>query len=128
MANASELSYKPSLQFAEDMRLNGIQQKTVEDQFADEEHMFQHISRTQYIHDVQDLMKRSRGREFPGAFDPLIVADLFYEQARSWERLVEVSCKIVLESTRVCLSLVLDYVTDTVTCTGVENTFLNNDS
>ena len=36
------------------------------------------ITRTAFIREVQDRMRRSRGRELPGTFNPLIVGDLFF--------------------------------------------------
>lgn len=41
-----------------------------------------------YLSQVQDLMKKSRGCELPGTFNPLIIGDLFRDQCRPWERIV----------------------------------------
>lgn len=42
------------------------------------------IAREEFIDQVLVLMKRSRGRELPGTYNPHIVADLFYEQSKLW--------------------------------------------
>ena len=39
------------------------------------------ISRSDYLKEVQALMEKSRGRELPGSFSPLIVAELFSRQS-----------------------------------------------
>ena len=47
-----------------------------------------YISRLDYIAKVIRLLKRSRGWELPGTFDPLIVGQLFHEQREPWAKLV----------------------------------------
>ena len=49
-------------------------------------------------------MRSSRGRELPGLFDPMIIANLFRDQASPWEKLVRdhvddtwTACKIFLQ-------------------------------
>lgn len=48
------------------------------------------ISRQEYVSKVKTLLKRSRGRELPGTFDPLIVGELFREQREPWANLVNI--------------------------------------
>lgn len=43
------------------------------------------ISRSAYLEEVKTLMRKSRGRELPGTFNPLIIGELFREQSRPWE-------------------------------------------
>ncbi|KAG7289877.1 hypothetical protein NEMBOFW57_006254 [Staphylotrichum longicolle] len=43
------------------------------------------ITRDEFIHHIEKLMSRTRGRELPGTFNPMIVADLFREQSQGWE-------------------------------------------
>ncbi|KAK6068012.1 dynamin family protein [Seiridium cupressi] len=45
------------------------------------------ITRDEFIDHVQYKMSRSRGRQLPGLFDPMTVADLFRDQASPWENL-----------------------------------------
>lgn len=47
----------------------------------------QTITRTAYLKRVESLMVRTRGRELPGTFNPMIISDLFLEQSQSWETL-----------------------------------------
>ncbi|KAJ4208719.1 hypothetical protein NW767_001829 [Fusarium falciforme] len=44
-------------------------------------------TRQGYLDKIVKLMERSRGRELPGMFNPMIVADLFREQSSPWEGL-----------------------------------------
>jgi hypothetical protein len=39
-----------------------------------------HMSRKEYLEHAKSLLTRSRGRELPGTFNPMLIADLFYEQ------------------------------------------------
>lgn len=43
------------------------------------------IKRDEYIERVNRLMKRTRGRELPGTYNPMIVMDLFREQSIHWQ-------------------------------------------
>ncbi len=43
------------------------------------------ITRDDFIDRIEHLMRRTRGCELPGTFNPMIVADLFLEQSRPWE-------------------------------------------
>lgn len=53
------------------------------------------ITRESFIDHVQYLMPRTRARELPGTFNPMIVADLFKEQSQPWERLAHEHIKAV---------------------------------
>ena len=46
------------------------------------------ILRKTFVDRVMNLMSRTRGRELPGTFNPLIVKDLFSEQCRPWTGIV----------------------------------------
>lgn len=43
------------------------------------------ISRSDYVAQVKELMMESRGRELPGTYNPLIVAELFSNQCKPWQ-------------------------------------------
>ncbi|KAF3049263.1 hypothetical protein E8E11_009989 [Didymella keratinophila] len=45
------------------------------------------VTRTNFLNHIEALMKRSRGCELPGTFNPMIILDLFREQSRLWEDL-----------------------------------------
>ena len=46
------------------------------------------ITRENCLHKVRRLMERTRGRELPGTFNPMIVTDLFLEQSAPWKPIV----------------------------------------
>ncbi|KAI1506910.1 Dynamin family protein [Pyrenophora tritici-repentis] len=83
------------IDFAEDMRKKG-HTYTITD--GDPTTLPSHISRSDYIAKVTRLLKRSRGRELPGTFDPLIVGQLFHEQREPWAKLVNQYLEIILRA------------------------------
>ena len=106
--------------FAEDMRREGHDQDITDDApQQDDESIPRRISRSDFIEDVRELMRRSRGCELAGTFNPLIVGDLFYRQSRPWKRLVERYCDSILEAARLRLELVLVHTTDETTRDGL---------
>ena len=72
--------------FEQTMRLTG-KNRVISDGPVDPETSPGRISRTAYVDEVKDLMKRSRGRELPGTFNPLIISELFTEQCQPWKQM-----------------------------------------
>ncbi|RAL59588.1 hypothetical protein DID88_006447 [Monilinia fructigena] len=56
------------------------------------------ITKDQYIDLVQILMQRTRGRELPGTFNPMIIVDLFRQQSSPWEKIARDKYRDSLES------------------------------
>ncbi|KAK4233238.1 P-loop containing nucleoside triphosphate hydrolase protein [Achaetomium macrosporum] len=54
---------------------------------SDGTHRMIRITRGEFVDRIEHLMRRTRGRELPGTFNPMIVADLFLEQCRPWEEI-----------------------------------------
>lgn len=75
--------------YEEDMRLHGeaniIGESSSEYAGSEPDSSSRRISREDYTEDVRDLMRKSRGRELPGTFNPLIIGELFREQCQPWE-------------------------------------------
>ncbi|KAJ5790010.1 uncharacterized protein N7518_007021 [Penicillium psychrosexuale] len=46
------------------------------------------ISRSDYVEVVKNLMRRNRGRELPGTWNPMIIAELFRDQCQPWKNIV----------------------------------------
>ncbi|KAJ8132968.1 hypothetical protein O1611_g656 [Lasiodiplodia mahajangana] len=82
------------------------------------------VSRTKYIEEVRDIMKESRGRELPGTYNPLIVAELFSKQCKPWENLVLDLGDRVLQSAEVAIDAALDYVADEETAAAITRTII----
>ena len=83
------------------------------------------ITREEFIDDVLVLMKRSRGRELPGTYNPQIVADLFYEQSNPWQTCVHHFSSQVWETTMLALNLILDHTADENTAAGLKRHIVN---
>ncbi|KAH6977690.1 P-loop containing nucleoside triphosphate hydrolase protein [Ilyonectria destructans] len=73
------------------------------------------LTREQFLDKIIKLMKRSRGRELPGMFNPMIVADLFREQSSPWEDITRAHVKAVWAATRDFLRHVIHEITDATT-------------
>ncbi|KID86263.1 interferon-induced GTP-binding protein Mx [Metarhizium guizhouense ARSEF 977] len=70
--------------FAGNVRRHG-QKKIIVDSEDEEKLSRRRITRSSYMREVKDLMRRSRGRELPGTFNPLIIGELFIEQCQPWD-------------------------------------------
>ena len=73
------------------------------------------LSRDEYIDHVKDLMKRTRSRELPGTFNPMIVSDLFLEQSAPWDAITRNHVDKVWNAARQFLGHVGAYVADGTT-------------
>ncbi|KAM0812178.1 putative P-loop containing nucleoside triphosphate hydrolase protein [Seiridium cardinale] len=76
------------------------------------------VTRDEFIDHVQHKMSRSRGRQLPGLFDPMTVADLFRDQASPWENLARQHVRNTWKACRTFLEDVVDHVTDVATATA----------
>ncbi|PBP22809.1 hypothetical protein BUE80_DR006361 [Diplocarpon rosae] len=98
-------------EFAEKMRMDGhariIREHPAPD-MDDERSVF----RSDYIEEVKALMKETRGRELPGTYNPLIVADLFSKQCKPWKELVCSLSDSILGSAHATVDLVLQHTAD----------------
>jgi GTPase SAR1 family protein len=116
------------LQFADTMDRRGHSKKIVDkiDDESDPEAVPAQILRSDYIDEVQKLIRRTRGCELPGTFNPQIIGELFYDQAKPWTALV-MSCKEqLLDATKAMLNLVLDDTTqDPRTYNGILRQIIN---
>jgi len=111
------------LQFAEDMRVRGHRRRFIDDDDHEvspsrstEPRIYPEIiSRTRFLGEISDALNRARGRELPGMYNPLIVGDLFFEQAEPWEKLAERHLRKVWNATRAFLEMVVSHLTDETT-------------
>ena len=70
------------------------------------------ITRDEFIDHVRHLMKRTKGRELPGTFNPMIVADLFFEQSAPWEAIARSHVDKVWKAAKDFLGHVAAYIAD----------------
>ncbi|KPM44532.1 hypothetical protein AK830_g1994 [Neonectria ditissima] len=70
------------------------------------------LTREEFIEKIIKLMERSRGRELPGLFHPMIVSDLFKEQSSPWEKIARAHVNKVWNSARDFLKLLIAHAAD----------------
>ncbi|KAI0880006.1 P-loop containing nucleoside triphosphate hydrolase protein [Annulohypoxylon maeteangense] len=70
------------------------------------------VTRDKFLDHVENIMQRTRGRELPGIFSSMIVADLFQQQSLPWERIAQGHVKKAWEAVGEFLELVATYVAD----------------
>ena len=71
------------------------------------------MTRNQAIQWVIRILQRSRGRELPGIFNPMLISQLFWEQSERWESLARAHIDFVANSCKIFLLDVLDHVAST---------------
>jgi len=72
-------------------------------------------TREEFMDHIQHLVRRTKGRELPRTFNPMIVADLFLEQSSPWEALTRGHIEKVCKAAKEFLSLTTTYVADAAT-------------
>jgi GTPase SAR1 family protein len=112
------------IDFADDMRRDGHDREIVDDvddddDGDDEESGPTKIARDDYVLEVRTLLRKSRGCELAGTFNPLIIGDLFFQQARPWKGIVTDYCHKVLEASKLCVDFGLLHLTDDRTRAGL---------
>ncbi|KIW23993.1 uncharacterized protein PV07_09733 [Cladophialophora immunda] len=79
----------------------------------------QFVSRQVYLDTVEARMRRNRGRELPGLFNPSIVDELFFDQCRPWKHLLHETEERLVSAARTTLELVVEHISDSVTGDGI---------
>lgn len=74
------------------------------------------ISRDEFVDHIQKLMLRTRGRELPCTFSPMIVSNLFLEQCRPWGGILAGHVQSVWEAAKQFLELICVHVADDTAC------------
>ena len=64
-----------------------LPEPTLTEEYADAEEMQTEMSRPDAVEWVKSLLVRTRGRELPGNFTPLLMSQLFCEQSENWRNL-----------------------------------------
>nr|KMM69066.1 VPS1/SPO15 protein [Coccidioides posadasii RMSCC 3488] len=67
------------------------------------------LTRKQANKRVVQLLQRSRGREIPGIFNPMLISHLFWEQSERWDTIAREHINRVAATCRAFLHLILDY-------------------
>ncbi|OCK86956.1 interferon-induced GTP-binding protein Mx [Cenococcum geophilum 1.58] len=103
--------------FKDKMRIDGQTRVIVdrdplvdEVQEPDDETSPREISRSDYIDEVKELMRRSRGCELPGTFNPLIIGELFSEQCHPWKGIALEAKDAILQAVFQAAQAILNHV------------------
>ena len=72
-------------------------------------------TRAQVLDRIEVLMKRTRGCELPGTFNPMIISDLFFEQSRPWQVLATSHIDQVARAVTKFLQHLISHIADAST-------------
>ncbi|KAF1981971.1 hypothetical protein K402DRAFT_215863 [Aulographum hederae CBS 113979] len=87
----------------------------LDDAYSSAEDQQTHMKRSHAIKWVQNVLQRSRGRELPGNFNPLLISELFWEQSEHWEGMARDHIhRVALACERFVKALVNDLVSPDV--------------
>jgi GTPase SAR1 family protein len=110
--------------FSDILEEKGMQRRIIDDaESIDSEHSQVHHS--EFVGEVQQRMRRSRGRELPGTFNPLIIGDLFYLQSKPWETIVTECIDTLLEDVHKAILPIVRTVLDEKSSTGLLEHIIN---
>jgi hypothetical protein len=109
-------------QFTKKITLRGHSRHVLEneDQRSVSKHQIP-ITRDEYVQHIEVLLKKTRGRELPGTFNPMIVKDLFQEQCGPWEDITQSHIAAAWAAARDFLQHAVGYVADGATSKTIFN-------
>lgn len=106
------------LQFSDAMQTDGHAKHIVDKALSESKRPdSRDISQSDFEDEVVDLMRRNRGRELIGMYNPLIVYELFVMQSAPWANLFREYRNKVCLAAKVAIDLVLEHATDETTRT-----------
>ncbi|EXJ65394.1 hypothetical protein A1O7_01735 [Cladophialophora yegresii CBS 114405] len=111
--------------FSKTLEANGMQKRIIDDEDDDAVLEEGQVYRSVYMDEVQQRMRRSRGRELPGTFNPHIVGDLFYLQSKPWESTVMECIDMLLKDVQKAIIPIIQGVLDEKTIKGLLEYILN---
>ena len=68
---------------------DGDKEPVLDEDYAVFSNLQENEKRVDAIERVRGVLVRSRGRELPGTFNPLIISELFWEQSENWKDVTE---------------------------------------
>ncbi|KAI3321397.1 dynamin family protein [Xylariaceae sp. AK1471] len=77
------------------------------------------ISREQFISHAKQLLRRTKARELPNLFNPMVVADLFHEQSDPWNSIVDGHIRVAWNAAKTFLELVISFISDSAISTAL---------
>ena len=95
-------------------------QRIVDDYSSAEDNpLSETISRSEYIEGVTELIKKSKGRELLGTFNPLIIRELFLEQCRPWRDIASQAMESIIDAATYTALAILRHVAQASTLGGI---------
>ncbi|KAI0467558.1 dynamin family protein [Xylaria cf. heliscus] len=70
------------------------------------------ISRESFITHARSLLRRTKARELPNLFNPMVVGDLFHEQSAPWNSIVNGHIRAAWDAAKTFLELVINSISD----------------
>jgi hypothetical protein len=105
--------------FSKTLEAKGMQKQIIDDEDEDTDLDEGQMYRSAYMDEVQQRMRRSRGRELPGTFNPHIVGDLFYLQSKPWESSVMECIDMLLKDVQKAIVPIIEDILDEKSITGL---------
>ncbi|KAK4666532.1 hypothetical protein QC763_301080 [Podospora pseudopauciseta] len=81
----------------------------------------QQVTRDEFLNHIEKVIRRTRGRELPGTFNPLVVVTLFHEQSQHWGQVARQHVEKMWRAAGRFLELVIDHIADRSTSRGLKN-------
>ncbi|OKL64369.1 hypothetical protein UA08_01080 [Talaromyces atroroseus] len=75
------------------------------------------LTRAEYIRHIEKILKRTRGRELPGTFNPMIISELFMEQCMLWESITSSHISQVADAVKQFIGSTIAHIADNATST-----------
>ncbi|KAK5734604.1 hypothetical protein LTR17_008825 [Elasticomyces elasticus] len=105
--------------FADTMLLEGEARKIIDSAGHHRDLGLNKVARSDYIVEVKQLMRMSRGCELPGTFNPLIVGELFTEQCQPGKDHVKQAKDCIFEAARSTMVAIIDHIAAEETADGL---------
>ena len=102
--------------FAEMIRKKGHQREIIDGDFGAGPG---EITRSEFLDEIEQLLKISKGRELSGMYNPLLVGDIFRQQSRPWKSLAQSHVKDVWQAVKTFLNMLIGYLADETTSEGL---------
>jgi hypothetical protein len=106
-------------EFEADMRLTGHTRTIVERPLKERNLVPGEVARSAYVNEVKELMRRSRGCEPPGTFNPMIIGELFTIQCQPWRSIATDAKESIVQAVYKTTQAVLDHIAVDNTVEGI---------
>ncbi|OAA72618.1 GTPase effector domain, GED [Akanthomyces lecanii RCEF 1005] len=105
--------------FSETLRQQGRRKIIVDATSEEQELATDEVSRPHFIDLAKERMRRSRGRELPGTFNPMVIGELFVEQSAPWERIVSNLKSEILGVVNDIVKMIVGHIAIQETASGI---------